>query len=162
MLSFWHRAPWTARDILRTLHLSALQYVHNCACSAAGLELHDATLQQPLFPAQPGSVAPFQHHVFVREKSDADSGADACSAWPPVVERYGLMHFFHESELVFAVFIPSALSIQGTGPLKSLRFRSPKPPAYRRWAILHQSKKGTLPQCCARLLKCLHGCILVV
>ena len=71
---------------------AAAQALHTCACAAAHDSLADTArlLQQPIFPAQPGTVTPYTHHVFVRASFDEETGRTqppACPLWPAVVER---------------------------------------------------------------------------
>ena len=73
-------------------NLALLRLLQTCSCAGvdtlAGNE--PPQLQQPVFPAQPGTVAPFQHHVFVRTAAETDPNNIAGAgwpAWPPVVER---------------------------------------------------------------------------
>lgn len=83
------RAPWAACGGLSASNTAWLRLVRTCACTGSnGWAEDSAQLQQPVFPAQPGTVTPFEHHVFVRASTNADNTSEFGSpAWPPVVER---------------------------------------------------------------------------
>lgn len=104
------RASRALRTSRTRSSLRLTRALHLCSCPAAP-DAAKLGLQQPLFPAQPGTVAAFQHHVFVRPWSLGD-GLETCASWPPAIERHA---FYAALSTLFTEYTrpEGAVSING-------------------------------------------------